>query len=196
MSSQIWRYDFHWGKSNLDMTVWWPDLPIQPCKSWNWLDPSLFTFPQCYSNSPIGATKTLGDTRTSTQSSCHIRWHEKPASINQDVLNCFDRFMGSVLFWRGSLNEVCWCQSGVTQTHGLSSHAFRILSPVRVEEGGAWNTGRGAFLTWSRRFFGPILEGFQWIWQLRWEHACCFPGRAIELEKFKMKPEIHPKGEV
>ena len=26
ISSQIWRYDFHWGKSNLDITVWWPDF--------------------------------------------------------------------------------------------------------------------------------------------------------------------------
>lgn len=49
--------------------------------------------------------------------------------------------------------------SGVTPTHGFR-HMPGCLSPVRVEEGGAWNTGDGAFLTWSRRFFlDPSWKG-------------------------------------
>ena len=159
---KYWRYDFHWGKSNLDITVWWPDLQypsnhakVETGSTHRYL-PS-----QCYNNSPIGATKTLGDTRTSTQSQKALVIFgdmRVPASINQDVLNCFDRFMGSVFcFERVRWNSVCWCQSGVTPTLKGCRHMPGCLSPVRVEEGGAWNTGDGAFLTWSRRFFWTHL---------------------------------------
>lgn len=175
-------------------------LPVQSCKSWSWLDQSLFTFPQCYNNSPIGATKTLWATRTSTQSHKALVIFgdmRVPASINQDVLNCFDRSMGSVFCfegvrWNGGL---LMSVKGNTEPRVVGtclSHPFASQSWRR------WcmeHRRRGFFLSGQDVFFGPILEGFQWIWQLRWEHACCFPGRAVEFKKFKMKPEIHPKGE-
>ena len=176
-------------------------LPVQPCKSWNWLDPSLFTFPmlqqlshRCDHNAISYILELPHKVRK--RLSYSVIWEFLLQSTRMFwivLIGSWDQFFVLKGFgWNGGL---LMSVRGNTDPRGCR-HMPGCLSPVRVEEGGAWNTGDGAFLTWSRRFFfGPILEGFQWIWQLRWEHAYCFPGRAVEFKKFKMKPEIHPKGE-